>query len=61
MLAVKFTNLRITVTNQTYIHKEVKYRLNFENAYYQSVHNFWLLLYLKPKIHRTIILLGFSP
>jgi hypothetical protein len=31
-IKVKFRYLRLTVTNQNYIHKKVKNRLNFGNA-----------------------------
>jgi hypothetical protein len=54
----KFRYLRATITNQNYIHEEIKGSLNSGNACYHSVQNLLpsrlLFKNLKIKIHRTI-------
>jgi len=56
-----FKYLGITLTNQNYIHEEIKVRLKSGNACYHSVQNLLssslLSKKLKIKIYRTIILL----
>jgi hypothetical protein len=60
--------LGMTVTNQTCIHKDIKRRLNLENAYYHSVQNIllpnFLSKYIKIKTHKItilpIVLFGFE-
>jgi hypothetical protein len=57
---VKFKYLRMTLTNQNYIHDEIKSRLNLGNAYYYSVQNLLssclISKNLKIKTHKTVIL-----
>ena len=56
----EFKYLGTTLTNQNYIHEEIKSRLKLGNACYHSVQNFLsyslLSKTLKIKIYRTIIL-----
>jgi glycerol-3-phosphate O-acyltransferase len=52
---VKVTYLGKTLTDQNYIHEEIKSRLNSGNACYRSVQSM-LSRNLKVKIHKTIIL-----
>jgi hypothetical protein len=54
----KFKYLRTTLTNQNYIHDEIKSRLNSGNACYYSVQNLCLPVSykkLKIKIYKTVI------
>jgi hypothetical protein len=48
----------MTLTNQNCICKEVKNRLNLENACYHAVQSFVFILakYVKVKVYKTIIL-----
>jgi hypothetical protein len=56
----KFKYLETTITDQNYIHEEIKSRLNSENACYHSVQSLLssrlLSRNLKVKIYKTIIL-----
>jgi hypothetical protein len=49
----------MAVTNQTYIHEEIKRRLNVENTCYHSVQNvlpsYLISKYTKIKTYKTII------
>jgi hypothetical protein len=48
----KFKFLRMTVTNQNLIHKDIKNRLNSGNAFYHSVQNL-LSSCILPKKHKN--------
>jgi hypothetical protein len=56
----KFKYLGMTLTNQNDIHDEIKSRLNWGNAYYYSLQNFFssrlISKNLKIKIYKTVIL-----
>jgi hypothetical protein len=56
----KFIYLRMTLTNQNYIHDEIKSRLNPGNACYYSVQNLLsshlISKSLKSKVYKTVIL-----
>jgi hypothetical protein len=56
----KFKYFGMTLTNQNYIHDEIKSRLNMGNACYYSVHNLLssclISKNLKIKIYKTVIL-----
>jgi len=60
MMANKFRYLGMTVTNENFIHKEIKSRLNFGNAYCHLVQNILtshhLPKNLEIKTYRTIVL-----
>jgi hypothetical protein len=56
----KFKYLGTTLTDRNGIHDEIKSRLNWGNAYYYSLQNFFsshlISKYLKIKIYKTVIL-----
>jgi len=56
----KFKHFEITITNQNYIHEEIKSRLNSGNAHYYSIQHllssFLLSKNLKIKTYKPIIL-----
>jgi hypothetical protein len=57
----KFSYLGTTLTDQNFIHKEIKSRFNLGNACYYSLQNLlsshFLSINLKIKLYKTIILL----
>jgi hypothetical protein len=58
--AAKFKHVGMTVTNQNYIHEEIKSRLNLGNVCYHSVLNFFFSSHLiskslNIKINKTVI------
>jgi hypothetical protein len=57
---MKSTYFEMTLTDQNYMHAEIKSKLNPENASYNSLHNHLFLhllpKYLKIKTYGTVIL-----
>jgi hypothetical protein len=51
----KFKFLQMTETNQNCNHEKIKSWLNFENACYHALHDFWLPAYQHKRLKRREI------